>query len=72
MDAGEIAHEDIAGLFARNGIDLIVDRVEEEGTVVEVLEFDVAYGQGHLFGSPRPVKDDVIEAEDEPDVSVAV
>ena len=50
----------------------VAETVEEEGTVVEVLEFDVAYGQGHLVGSPRPVKDDVIEAEDEPDVSVAV
>ncbi|MEC9250900.1 MAG: EAL domain-containing protein [Pseudomonadota bacterium] len=72
VDAGEIAHEDIAGLFARNGIDLIVDRIEEEGTVVEVLEFDVAYGQGHLFGSPRPVKDDMIEGDAEAEMGLAV
>ncbi|GLK53761.1 EAL domain-containing protein [Maricaulis virginensis] len=60
-EAGSIAHEDLAGLFARHGIELIVDKIETENTVVEVLELDVAYGQGHLFGEPRPVRDDVLE-----------
>lgn len=60
-ESGSIAHEDLAGLFARHGIELIVDKIETENTVVEVLELDVAYGQGHLFGEPRPVRDDVLE-----------
>ena len=60
-EAGAIAQEDLAGLFARHGIELIVDKIETESTVVEVLELDVAYGQGHLFGEPRPVRDDVLE-----------
>ena len=29
--------------------------------MVEVLEMDVAYGQGHLFGEPRPVRDDMLD-----------
>ncbi|RKR03979.1 EAL domain-containing protein [Maricaulis maris] len=60
-EAGAIATEDMAGLFGRHGIELIVDKIEDEATVVEVLEMDVAYGQGHLFGEPRPVRDDVLE-----------
>ncbi|WP_417487662.1 EAL domain-containing protein [Maricaulis sp.] len=60
-EAGAIATEDLAGLFGRHGIELIVDKIEDEATVVEVLEMDVAYGQGHLFGEPRPVRDDVLE-----------
>ena len=43
------------------GRHLIVDKIEDEATVVEVLEMDVAYGQGHLFGEPRPVRDDMLE-----------
>tara|TARA_R110000868_G_scaffold225999_3_gene478355 strand:- start:5807 stop:7015 length:1209 start_codon:yes stop_codon:yes gene_type:complete len=61
LDAGSIAHEDMAGLFARHGIDLIADKIESESTVVEVLEMDVAFGQGHLFGEPRPVRDEVLD-----------
>ncbi|MEA1943125.1 MAG: EAL domain-containing protein [Pseudomonadota bacterium] len=60
-EAGAIAHEDLAGMFARHGIELIVDKIETENTVVEVLELDVAYGEGHLFGEPRPVRDDVLD-----------
>ena len=43
------------------GVDLIAEKVEEESTIVEILELDVAYGQGHLFGSPRPVKDEILD-----------
>ena len=60
-EAGAIATSDLAGMFARHGIELVVDKVETEATVVEVLELDVAYGQGHLFGEPRPVRDDVLD-----------
>ncbi|WP_300541919.1 EAL domain-containing protein [Maricaulis sp.] len=71
-EAGSIATEDLAGLFARHGIELIVDRIEQESTVVEVLELDVAYGEGHLFGEPRPVRDDVLdEAAHQPSARLA-
>lgn len=61
VEGGAIAAEDIAALFARYGVDLIAEKVEEESTIVEILELDVAYGQGHLFGSPRPVKDEILD-----------
>ncbi len=64
-EAGALRPEDIAGLFARYGIDLIAEKIESEGTVVEVLDIDIAYAQGHLFGAPRPVRDDVITEADQ-------
>jgi cyclic-di-GMP phosphodiesterase TipF (flagellum assembly factor) len=63
-EAGALRPEDIAGLFARYGIDLIAEKIESEATVVEVLDLDIAYAQGHLFGAPRPVRDDVITEAD--------
>ena len=39
------------------GIDLIVDRIETEATLVELLAFNIDFGQGYLFGEPRPSKD---------------
>ena len=52
-----VAAEDLKELLARAGIDLIIERVEEEKTVVQLLEFNIGYGQGFLFGEPRPVRD---------------
>ncbi len=63
-EPGALRPEDIAGLFARYGIDLIAEKIESEGTVVEVLDLDIAYAQGHLFGAPRPVREDVITDAD--------
>lgn len=71
VSSGDIAPEDLASVFARYGIDLIAERIEEEAMVVEVLELDIAFGQGHLFGTPRPVKDEVIEDSAEPLISLA-
>lgn len=39
------------------GIDLIVDRIETEATLVELLDFNIDFGQGYLFGEPRLSKD---------------
>ncbi|MEQ8405765.1 MAG: EAL domain-containing protein [Oceanicaulis sp.] len=63
-EPGAIAPEDIAGLFARYGVDLVAEKIETEATVVEVLDLDIAYAQGHLFGAPRPVRDEVLSAAD--------
>jgi cyclic-di-GMP phosphodiesterase, flagellum assembly factor TipF len=56
--AADIHPADIAGLLARNGIELIAEKVEAEETVVDLLDFDVKTGQGNLFSPPRPVKPD--------------
>lgn len=62
--APDVRAEDFGALCARYGIDVIAEKIEAEATVVEVLDLDIRYGQGHLFGSPRPIRDDVREATD--------
>ena len=40
-----------------HGIDMIVERIETEKDLLELLDFNIDYGQGFLFGEPRPSKD---------------
>ncbi len=35
-----------------NGIDMIVEKVETEAAVLEILDYDIKYAQGFLFGKP--------------------
>ncbi len=53
----DVAAEDFKALLFRNGIDLIVERIESEKTVVQLLDYDIEFGQGYLFGEPRPLRD---------------
>jgi len=62
----DLAAEDFASLTRRYGVDLIVEKIEQERQVVDVLELDIAYGQGHLFGEPRPIRDAVLAETDPP------
>ncbi len=57
----EIAAIDVCAVFSRYGIDLIAERIENEELVLEALDLDVPYGQGHLFGAPRAIKDSLME-----------
>jgi cyclic-di-GMP phosphodiesterase TipF (flagellum assembly factor) len=59
-EVGGVAVQDFAASLARQGIELIAEKIEDESTVVEALEFDVALGQGHLFGEPRPIRDQTL------------
>ncbi|WP_395671367.1 EAL domain-containing protein [Phenylobacterium sp.] len=56
----DLAAEDFAALNRRYGVEIIAEKVETERQVVDVLDLDIAYGQGHLFGEPRPIKDAVL------------
>jgi cyclic-di-GMP phosphodiesterase TipF (flagellum assembly factor) len=53
-----VAAEDLKLLLERHGLNLIAERVEEERTVVQLLDYNVDFAQGYLFGEPRAVKDD--------------
>jgi cyclic-di-GMP phosphodiesterase, flagellum assembly factor TipF len=57
----DIAAEDVPAVFMRYGIDLIAEKVESEKSVIEILEFEIPYGQGHVFGAPRPIKGSLLE-----------
>ncbi len=62
----EIASEDVCAVFMRYGVDLIADKVETERDVVEILDFDIPFGQGHVFGTPRPIKGSLMEETQPP------
>ena len=55
---------DLADLLARSGIDLIAERIENESMVVNLLDFDVRFGQGFLFSPPRPVRAEALQGSD--------
>ena len=57
----EIASADVAAVFARYGVDIIAERIESEDLVLEALDLDVPYAQGHLFGAPRAIKESLME-----------
>lgn len=61
--AGDIHAADLKELLKRNGIQLIVDKIEQEREVVDLLEYDIDTGQGFLFGEPRPVRESVLKEE---------
>jgi cyclic-di-GMP phosphodiesterase TipF (flagellum assembly factor) len=71
--AGDIHPADFSDLLGRFGIDLIAERIENEGTVVDLLDYDVRFGQGFLFSPPRPVRAEVLQglAERQPAERVA-
>ncbi|MGB0626499.1 MAG: EAL domain-containing protein [Alphaproteobacteria bacterium] len=50
---GDIAREDIKKMLDRDGLDLIVEKIEDEAQLVELLDFEIDFGQGYLFGEPR-------------------
>jgi cyclic-di-GMP phosphodiesterase TipF (flagellum assembly factor) len=58
----DIHPEDVADLLVRSGINLIADRIETENTVLDLLDYDVRFGQGFLFSPPRPVRVDVLQS----------
>jgi cyclic-di-GMP phosphodiesterase TipF (flagellum assembly factor) len=60
----DIHPEDLADLLARSGIDLIAERIENENMVVDLLEYDVRFGQGFLFSAPRPVRAEALQGGD--------
>jgi cyclic-di-GMP phosphodiesterase TipF (flagellum assembly factor) len=52
---------DFSDLLGRFGIDLVADRIESESTVVDLLDYDVRFGQGFLFSTPRPVRSEALQ-----------
>ena len=57
----QIAGEEVSAVCSRYGVTLIAEKIEEEVSVVEVLEYAIPYGQGHIFGAPRPIKSSLME-----------
>ena len=62
----DIRAGDFAALTRRYGVEVIAEKVEAERQIVDILELDVAMGQGHLFGEPRAIKEAVLAETDPP------
>ena len=56
-----VAAEDFKKLLTRHGLNLIAERVEDEKTVVQLLDYAVDYAQGYLFGEPRAVREESLK-----------
>ncbi|MFC7378482.1 EAL domain-containing protein [Brevundimonas sp. GCM10030266] len=62
----DIQAADFAQLTRRYGIEVIAEKCESERQIVDILELDVGMGQGHLFGEPRAIKEQVLAETDPP------
>lgn len=54
--SADIHPADLSDLLGRAGIDLIAERIEGERAVVDLLDYDVRFGQGFLFAEPKPIR----------------
>ncbi len=61
----DIRADDFAALTRRYGLEVIAEKCEDERQVVDILDLDIGLAQGHLFGEPRAIKEQVL-AEAEP------
>jgi len=62
----DLAAADFALLTRRYGLEVIAEKVESERQVVDILELNIGYGQGNLFGEPRAIRDAVLAEADPP------
>ncbi|HTX49994.1 MAG TPA: EAL domain-containing protein [Caulobacteraceae bacterium] len=56
----EFPASEYIAIARRHGVELVAEKVESERQVVDILDLDIALGQGHLFGEPRPIRDQVL------------
>lgn len=56
-DEGANGAAELKRAMRRYDIDLIVGKIEDEQMVISLLEFDIDFGQGYLFGEPRPSRE---------------
>jgi cyclic-di-GMP phosphodiesterase TipF (flagellum assembly factor) len=58
----DVRPAELSETLSRFGIDLIADRIEDERSVIDLLDYDVRFGQGSLFSPPRPVRPEALHA----------
>jgi cyclic-di-GMP phosphodiesterase, flagellum assembly factor TipF len=56
----DLAAEDFTTLTRRYGVEVIAEKIEAERQVVDILDLNIGFGQGHLFGEPRAIKEAVL------------
>lgn len=68
----DIHAADLSDLLGRFGIDLIAERIEGERAVVDLLDYNVRFGQGFLFAAPKPLRPETAPASQGDPTSPAV
>ncbi|MES2602354.1 MAG: EAL domain-containing protein [Pseudomonadota bacterium] len=69
LSTADIHAADLSDLLGRFGIDLVAERIEGERAVVDLLDYDVRFGQGFLFAPPRPLRPEGAASPTEPTAS---
>lgn len=64
IENGRVPAADICRYLSGAGLALIVSRVSDETTRAKIMGFGALFGQGPLFGAPRPVRKDVLRQGD--------
>jgi cyclic-di-GMP phosphodiesterase TipF (flagellum assembly factor) len=70
LSTADIHAADLSDLLGRFGIDLVAERIEGERAVVDLLDYDVRFGQGFLFAPPRPLRPESATSPAEPAATV--
>jgi len=52
---------DLGALLSRFAVNLVADHIETETDVVDLLDYDIKFGQGILFSPPRPVRAEALQ-----------
>ena len=60
---GDIHPADLSDLLNHFGIALIAEQIDAENQVVDLLDYDLRFGQGPLFSPPRPVRAEALQSE---------
>lgn len=56
-----IEGSEVSAVLSRYAITLVAEKIEDEASVLQILEYEIPYGQGHVFGAPRPIKASLME-----------
>lgn len=65
-EAGARIHPaDMRAYLERFGLELIIEKVEDERSLTNVLDYDIGLAQGYLFSEPRPVRPEVYGREED-------
>jgi len=51
--SGDQLDQGLLRALRRHRIDLIVEKIEDETRLIELLDYEIDFGQGYLFGAPR-------------------
>jgi cyclic-di-GMP phosphodiesterase TipF (flagellum assembly factor) len=56
----DLAAQDVVQFAGRYSVQIIAEKVETERQVIDLLDLDLGFAQGHLFGEPRAIKEAVL------------